>query len=299
MEPIVQVPPPQPRPAQITPKGPYAEAGIKMSGFTLGRDGFGSFAVVSDFKSSISQGIQGVTNTNVQIIKTCDDLDCGPVYDSTFSDTRRQSSSFLIVDFRVVSEDAVQVASQMGQAAFLTAFAERMNARGFDVSAAWSREPIAIQVDLGSSEAPRVDPLIILAISVGMASVCMVSAAVVYYHNMQKKMYRDRFETPFAFTLKGNVSLAPLFRWQRVMHILTSIARNQVRAAEIKDASTKMSVSTPILGFHRNVSRRTTLGIRWAWHRATPLRKLSNFLRGRETCCVFRFCFWPVPFLHW
>ena len=174
-----------------------------MSGFTLGRDGFGSFAVVSDFKSSMSAGIQGVGNSDIQITKTCDDLDCGPVYDTTFSDTRRQSLSFLTVDFRVVSDNAAQVAAQMRQASFLTAFSQRMSARGFDVSAVYTREPVAMNRGSGSSEAPTVDPLVILAIGVPLAVVLMVSAVVVYYRNMQKDMYTDRFETPFAFTSKG------------------------------------------------------------------------------------------------
>jgi hypothetical protein len=173
---------------------------MKMTGFTLGREGFGSFAVVADFKGSIADGLQAVAASDIQIIKTCDELACGAVYDTSFLENRRQSS-FLIVDFRVVSDDAQNVAVLMGQDAFLKAFAGRMKERGFDVSASWTKEPTAM--NLGSSPAPSVDPLIIIAIMVPLSVILLISATFSYFQNIKTRQYKDRFETPFAFTSKG------------------------------------------------------------------------------------------------
>lgn len=173
---------------------------MKMTGFELGREGFGSFAVVADFKGSIADGLEAIATSDIQIIKTCDELGCGAVYDTSFSDNRRQSS-FLTVDFRVVSDDVQSVALLMGQDTFLQAFAGRMKERGFDVSASWTKEPTAM--NQGSSPAPSVDPLIIIAVMVPLAVILMVSATCVYFQNMKTRRYKDRFETPFAFTSKG------------------------------------------------------------------------------------------------
>ena len=198
--PSVPPAPPAP-PAPKVPRNPFVLAAVKMRGFELGREGFGSFSVVNVFKTAIAENIQGITITTseIQVLATCDDKDCSAVYDTTFIDTRR-AFTFLTVRFRVVSDQALQVFQQMSKDTFLDGFAKSMNNNGFDISAEWTESPQLLNE--GTSTAESANTGIILGVAVPLAVLLLGAALFVYYKRWLAMQREERFETPFAYSQK-------------------------------------------------------------------------------------------------
>jgi len=173
---------------------------MKMVGFVLGRDGFGSFAVVNIFKGAISKSIQGISieTSAIQVLSTCDDEGCSAVYDTTFADTRR-AFNFLTVQFRVVSDQTQQVLQQMSKDSFLDNFANNMRSSGYNIFADWTEEPRMLNE--GSSPDQSVN-VVLLAVLVPLVSLLLGAAAIVHFRRRFSMRQEEMFKTPFAFSAK-------------------------------------------------------------------------------------------------
>lgn len=176
------------------------EAELKMLGFTLGIEGFGTLRVVAAFKSSLALPLAGVSTNDIQIVSMCDDEGCSSVYDTTFS--TRRASLFLTVEFRIVSEQAIQLEVSMSSPSYLLAFTSAMLKEGFDVQVTWTKVPVARnQVPPPTSSVNNTTAVVAGVVTPLLVGLLILAAWTACRY--QQKLREEDFETPFAYSRKG------------------------------------------------------------------------------------------------